>query len=365
MARSAQAPVAQSNIKWHEATFEVDGKSVRVQYLSDRELNNSQIADLVARGQDYGRAWVDDRAQGSAARIEKAAEMVREAGAPTETGVARRATQAEMDRFAGRRTIEAAGSAARQVGEWAVETAERVGTAIGIPVPTERTRRERQQRASGGSRARVVHAMDEISLDAPAEETAAPAEEAAPKAEERKAPGREETTTIPQSDLRGNTYEFRISYDPSKLEPGYTEADLRSVKFFEKPENRDAVINFSFRNVSVRGDWNEELGNPLFHRVYSRLFEIVDFVLVNPENNKVAQHFAVYIDREKAEQLGIDTSDPLALIRSGVILRVMQGAIGNETRWRRGSTEDVIAAWAEFIKTQREENGSEMRVGRT
>jgi hypothetical protein len=258
---------------------------------------------------------------------------------------------------------EAAGSAARQVGEWAVETGERVVSAIGIPVRTERSGTE--ERASGRRRRTTVVAEtamgDETSVESAAVPVETPQAEA-PKAEERKAPGREETATVPQSDLRGNTYEFRIAYDPSKLEAGYTEADLHSIKFFEKAENRDAIINFSYRNLGTGGEWNAELGGKLLHRVYSRLFERVDFALVNPANGEVQQNFTVYIDREKAEQLGVNTSDPLALISSGVILRVMQGAVGNETRWRRGSTEDVIAAWAEFIKSQREDNGSEMRA---
>lgn len=358
---------AQVAVKWYEATFEVGGKSVRVEYLSDRALNNSQIADLVAKGNDYGRAFIEGVGQSSRRGIEKAAEMIKGAGEATEAGVARRATQAELDRFAGRRTVEAAGSAARQVGEWAVETGEHIASAVGLlPVLTEEEKLLRQQaRARRGSRATLVAetAVGETAeVQSAAVQVETPQAEV-PKAEERKAPGRDDTTTIPQSDLRGNTYEFHIAYDPSKLEAGYTEADLRSVTFFEKPENRDAVTGFSYRNLAVGPEWNNELGGKLFHRVYSRLFEMVDFVLVDMTGH-TQMHFTVYIDREKALQMGVDTSDPLALISSGVILRIMQGAIGNERRWRRGETEEVIAAWAEFIKTQREDNGNEMRVGR-
>ncbi len=363
MAGSGSAQMAQSNIRWYQATFEAGDKSVRVQYLSDHKLDNDAIADLVAKGQNYGRAWIDDRAQGSASRIASASELIREAGAPAENKVAARPSAEDIERFTGRRTVEAVEAGARRVGEWAIETGERVISALGTPVRTEG---RSEERASGRRHRTTVVAETAMGEEAEVQSAAVRVEvpqAEAPRAEERKAPGREDTTTIPQSDLRGNTYEFRIAYDPSKLEPGYTDADLHSVKFFEKPENRDAVIGFSYRNVGVGGDWNNELGGKLFHRVYSRLFEMADFALVDGAGH-TQMHFTVYIDREKAEQLGVDTSDPLALIRSGVILRIMQGAIGNETRWRRGSTEDVIAAWEEFIKKQREDNKYEMRVGR-
>lgn len=260
--------------------------------------------------------------------------------------------------------LEAVSNVGRSIGEQFADAGRTVLAAIGLPVPSERTRREQEKKASGRRGRTTLVAETAMGEEAIAESAAVSVETPqaeAPKAEERKAPGREETATIPQSDLRGNAYEFRISYDPSKLEAGYTEADLHSIKFFEKPENRDAVINFSYRNLSMGREWNDELGGKLLHRVYSRLFERVDFALVNPANGEVQQNFTVYIDREKAEQLGVNTADPLALINAGVILRVMQGAIGNETRWRRGGTEDVIAAWAEFIKSH-EESGSEMRA---
>lgn len=272
------------------------------------------------------------------------------------------------------RALESVEEAGQTVGQGIVragqEAVRTVASLFGTtPTLTEEEKARRAQARARRERPATLVAETSMGETGGRAETAAmhtevpPAE--APAAEEKRASGSQEATTIttPQSDLRGNTYEFRIKYDPSKLEPGYTDADLRSLKFFEKPENRDAIINFTYRNISLQTDWYDVLGKPLFHRTYSRLFEVVDFVLVSPEN-KPAQHFAVYIDRDKAEQLGIDTSDPLALIRSGVILRIMQGAVGNERRWRLGSTEEVIAAWDDFIKRQRDENGYTMRVGR-
>ena len=288
------------------------------------------------------------------------------------TRIGRIADKYSQDVQAGQRAIDAVEEPTRSVtqsivkaGQDAVNT---VASAFGLsrPIPTEEDQAQRAQAAvvrSGRSRPGTVVAETAMGEGAGVQSAAVDVEipqAEAPGAEEKRVSGRGDTTTIPQADLRGNAYEFRISYDPSKLEPGYTDADLQSVKFFERPENRDAVVNFSYRNLSVGREWNNDLGGKLFHRVYSRLFERVDFSLVDA-NGGVQQNFAVYIDREKAEQLGVNTADPLALINAGVILRIMQGAVGNETRWRRGGTEDVIAAWAEFIKSH-EEEGSKMRA---
>lgn len=335
--------MAKSDIKWFEATFEVDGKSVRVQYLSDRELNNNQIADLVARGQDYGRAWIGDRAQGSAARIEKAAEMVREAGAPTETGVARRATQAEIDRFSSTRTAEYVGSAAREIAEAIVETGERVASAVGLrPVSTGQIEREREEIQEAGivrgGRSRPATLVAETAAGERLETgTAAgrveipPAE--APKAETATREARVEVRATGMFRERAVHYVFEVDYNGSKVTGDFND----SLSFFYNPENRDSVIRFRYRTEN--GEWSNWFAGQAFADKFVTLFSKPVGYEVRDSNGEIVERITLYIDRQKAGE----ERDLQKLIEMGAAVAFSTGPAGNLTRWRNQTIDEHLA----------------------
>jgi len=383
MAMSATAPVAQSNIKWHEATFQVKGNSVLVQYLSDRELSNGQIADLVARGQDYGRVWINGRAQGSAAGIERAAEMIRGAGEPTETGVVRRATQAEIERFTGSRIVEAAESAASHVAGRVVGAVENVVEAFGLsgvrPVRTEAgTQRAgivtggRQRpgqvvaETAMGETGSPVSAAEEVQLP---EQPAGPAAETARPAERR---GQASYTTIPYSTMRGAegvAYQFEVVYDSSRPGVGIPPVDkygLTEVSFFDSPGNRAGVVRYRYRREGGEwGAWHAPGRNGQeFHRDYMRLTRTPLRYEVRDAEGVVAR-FNIYLDPDAAQDFygtrgdaetrrritdGLASAeDPLEFLRNlqknGLIAGFStQSEREGEVIWVKGNINNFLAA---------------------
>lgn len=329
MAREAQAPVAQSNIKWFEATFEVEGKSVRVDYLSDRALNNSQIANMLDRSKSTANdqslsnalVWINGKNQGTAAKIENAAEMVRSAGEATETGVARHATQAEIDRFAGRRTVEAAGAAARRVGEWAVETGERVVSAI-VPVRIGPASEERAAATRGRRRTTVVAetaAGESAEVETAAGAVEIPTQEPAAK-EQAPTERRGETVvrTTPraiQKETGSSTMEFEIRYDSSRPGVGVPAIDrygYGDVNFFDQPENRPGVVEFRYRDLARGTGWSDWIQPGYkgrgFHREYVKQTNQPERYQLDDAEG-VVQKFNIYVypevydDPAKASQL--------------------------------------------------------------
>lgn len=389
MARSAPAPpVAQSNIRWYEATFDAEGKSVRVQYLSDRELNNGQIANLVARGEDYGRVWVDNRAQGTARRISEAAEAIRNAGEPTETRVAARASAGDIQHFNSLRTLEAARPALERAAEEFAGAGGRIASAFGVPVRTERARSEDLELAASiqrggrsrpgelvtgtslGERGRVVPAAEETSISREAERAQA---EATAQPEERR--GQRTYRTTPYSVMRGASsvmYEFEVVYDSSRTGvgiPPVSQYGYVDAPFFDKPENRAGVVRYRYRRAGVEGaEWGawQAPGSrgQEFHRDFMKLTKTPISYEVRDAEGVVAR-FNLYLDQEAAQRAyGTSTEmetrrrimeglsnaeDPLKFLRDlqekGLIAGFStQSGSGGEVIWVRGNVNNFIAS---------------------
>jgi len=388
MVPTIPASVSHANARWYEATFDVDGKSVRVQYLSDFELTNGRIADMVARGQDYGRVWVDGRAQGTAARIADAAEAIRGAGEPTETRVAARASAEDERRFTSLRTGQALAPVAGRVGEELVEAGERIASAIGIPVRTERSVGEEMERAASlqrggrtrraepvtetarGETARVVSAAEEVTLP----ETTVPAETAAP-AQPAERRGQATYVTTPHYTMRGSqgvAYEFEVVYDSSRQGVGIPAVDQYgyvNASFFDRSENREGIVRYRYRRSGEEGaEWGEWQApgahGEEYHKDLMKLSRTPIRYEVRDAEGVVAR-FNLYIDPEVAQriygtknedearrkiiELLASAEDPLKFLRElqekGLIAGFStQSRSEGEVIWVRGTINNFIAA---------------------
>lgn len=380
MAGQAQAPVTRA--RWYEATFEVGEKSVRVQYLSDHELNNKQIADLVSRGYDYGRVWVNDRAQGTASSISRAAEMIRNAGEPMETKVAARASEADARNLERLRTLQAAAPVAERVAEAFVETGRRTASALGVvPVRTEEDKSLREQEserrgrttvvaeAARGERGRIESTLLPVELPSSAEAERPPAES---QPEEKR--GQRTYVTLPYFVMRGSQgvgYEFEVVYDSSRPGVGVPAENRGYVdaSFFDKPENRGGIVRYRYRRVGVGAEWGAwqapGRNGQEFHRDYIKLTRSPMKYEVRDAEGVVAR-FNLYLDQDAARRLygtaseaetrdmvakGLaNATDPIKFLRelqeSGIIagFSTQSKGEGEEVIWVRGNINNFLSA---------------------
>lgn len=394
MVPSVPAPVTRSNVKWYESTYEIDGKSVRVEYLSDRALNNGQIADLVARGNDYGMVFINGRGQSTQRAIASATELIQGAGEPTETGVARiNLSQAEIDRSNGLRTLEAARPAAGRMAESFIEVGQQVASAIGLrPASTGQIERERQemQQASvvrggrsrpgepvtgtaRGETARVVSAAEEVTIPETRPQAPAPAETPAQPTERR---SQASYITTPHYTMRGTqgvAYEFEVVYDSSRPGvgiPPVSQYGYADASFFDRPENREGIARYRYRRAGEEGgaDWSEwqapGRNGQEFHRDFMKFSRTPIRYEVRDAEGVVAR-FNLYIDQEVAQRVYgtrneeetrrrimedlSNAEDPLKFLRElqekGLIagFSTLAGE-GAETVWVRGNINNFIAA---------------------
>ncbi len=384
MAREGAQLIAprEENIRWREAVLKIDDRTfMRVQYLSDRRITDyGQLADLVAKGYDFGRAWKltgspDEAGRAYTSGSSSAVSLVRGAADNaeiiSEKSTVRRATRGErtkyMEEFGERPAItpeearagaEALARAARPIGEAIVEGAEYIAGLV--PTPTSRTRREREERLA---RARATR---------PAEVVAEPAtgEEARPETAEVEAPitveipeemtmagTRSGTRTAYVTDVTTRTgarIDIEVEFDPSRVRVPFPEGrELRVASqvplLLDLPQNRGAIVEVRFRE---RGkDWETvdarsaptALGRFFHDFILKIATSPIQFVMRDKQTGE-ATNLHLFVDKARAEKLGIDyrTADFDTLVNSGVVIGFGTGPRGDVTVWYQRTIDQYL-----------------------
>jgi hypothetical protein len=378
-AAQIRAPTETEALQWRQAIFEVQGKTVKVQYLSDHRLSNREIAallELSKGGQQYyyAKAWINGVARGTDSRIDDAIELIRSAGAAT--SYSRRVLQAsdkdtmhvndnaaasaialtaeaepeltEEGREQARAGVEAAGRAGESVGRAIVDTAR---SAIRYMVPSRTESAEQQPEPE---------ILPEIETETPAEIVSEPAAEEEIKIETAEAEMPEESLAveIPGEYTRpgtrpgtriahmenlttgtGKRIEFEVEFDPSLVSAPYHREIRNSddvAMLLNDPKNRRAVIEVRYREEG--GDWqtvNAENSPTGMGRFYHDFFikiarRPVTFVERDRETGKIRSRIHLFVERSLLPP-GIDyrTADFETLRNSGAVVGFGRGPPGN------------------------------------
>ncbi|HNT61025.1 MAG TPA: hypothetical protein PKJ97_03550, partial [Candidatus Bilamarchaeaceae archaeon] len=255
-----------------------------------------------------------------------------------------------------RQAYDSTERAARRVGSAFAETGERILSSI---VPS---RTEESPVISPSRRARpaeVVPAIREIEIEATAEGAAEAAPATAEAAPRRR--GQVTHASVPIAVMRGHqsvNYEFEITYDPSRLsEEQY--ARLKSnldrfgmvdAAFFDRPENRAAVIRFRYRQMgSEYGAW--KAGSDFHNRFITTARTPMRYEIRDRETNEIVGRLNIYVDTDKARDIP-ELRDPsqitVELLRDlqkrGLVAGISTPSEGRgETVWVRGNLDTYLA----------------------
>lgn len=311
----ATPALAQTNIKWREVTVKIDDDtSMRIQYLSDHRITNyGQLADLVAKGYDFGRVWVErggrERAYAEASR--SAIDLLHgssESEVLATKDMVRHATQAELRKFeqeSGRKAAESVAAAGRAVGEAIVETAERAAAIL--PVPTGQVERERRALARR-LRQRPGEVVSETARGESAEAESAVStvevEKAEEAAEQEPALSTKETIVIDSyvSLPTGKIYNFQISYNPRVA--GLWDG---TMNFFVK--HPECVYSFRWQQRG-KEEWHNFRGGQRgknFTNEYIELFTRPLTIRFLNEEGRISVRMNLYLDLDSPRRAEIES----------------------------------------------------------